>query len=343
MRAIADQVRIGIVGLGRWAKQVHIPTLALIPEARVTAICARREESIAEASALCPQPVTKFQDYRALAASDEVDAVVVSTPNNLHEPISAAALEAGKHVFVEKPLGFTLEGCRRLCALAEDGHLVLQVGYELPYAPPFARGLKMIRDGAIGQPSIVWSNVIRDFIVKRGWRGNKEESGGVLLEMASHYINLVDYLADARPLAVAAFGGSRLIDDLDFGWALIHYDNQVVGSLCSCMFGSGPMEIAAGALGTEGSIEMSVDGRTIALYRRGSDQPEVTELPEGTSLAEYGHWGTYEEKVDFVSCIREGRRPLVDGRAGMRAVALTLAFKQSADAQGRPAPIVLDA
>jgi predicted dehydrogenase len=338
--AHTDSVRIGIVGLGRWTKNVHIPTLALIPQARVTALCARRQESLDEGAALLEGPVAKFQDYHALVGSDQVDAVVVSTPNNVHEPVSAAALEAGKHVFVEKPMAFAAEGCARLRSLAKRKGLVLQVGYELPYAPPFARGLEMIRQGAIGVPSIVICNVIRDFVVTRGWRGDKEQSGGVLLEMASHYINLADALADATPLAVEGFGGGRLLDDVDYGWCLIRYDNQIVGSVCSCMFGSGHMDIAATAIGTEGRLDMSVDTRTIVLHRRDDSDPQVTSIPQGVSAAEHGHWGTYEEMVDFISCVREGRRPRVDGIAGSRAVVIALAFEQSVRQMGQPVPLL---
>jgi len=316
----SDCIRIGIVGLGGWTKRVHLPTLALIPEARVTALCARRPESLEEAAALCASPVQRFQDYEELVAWEGVDAVVVSTPNNLHESIAAASLAAGKHTFVEKPLAFTVEGCRRLCALARERGLVLQVGYELPYAPPFARGLQMIREGIIGEVSIVTCNIIRDFIRGSGWRADKALSGGMLLELTSHYINLADYLADSQPLEAVAYGGSRVVNEVDYGWLLVRYANGVVSSVCSCMFGSGSRDIAAGAIGTKGSLQMSVDERTIVLHHRGGREPEVTHIPE--------------EMVDFVTSIRQGRTPLVNGEVGTRAVALSLAFERSALAGG---------
>jgi len=128
------------------------------------------------------------------------------------------------------------------------------------------------------------------------------------------------------------------VNDVDYGWCLISYDNGAVGSVCSCMFGTGQADIAAAALGTEGSLYMSVDQRTIALHR-GGDEPDVIHLPEGTSPAEYGHWGTYEEIADFVACVGEGRRPLVDGSTGMRAVALCLAFEKSVRQGGQAVPM----
>jgi len=315
--------------MGRWAKTVHLASLNLMSDVEVTALCSRRQESLEEAAALCPHRPRLFTEAEQLAAWDGADAVIVATPNDSHERLTALFLEHGKHVLCEKPLALTVEGCRSLVALAAKMGLVLQVGYELRYAPPFDLGRRLLDSGEIGEPRLVWCALLRDFMPKSGWRSSREQSGGVLLEITSHYLDLVDFFAADTPQEISAYGGGHFGDDVDYCWAVIRYARGAVGSIGSCMFGPADKEIALSVVTTEARLDMSIDERTVKLHRRGKAEPEVTVIPPGHSKAEFGHWGSYEQLLDWLACIRDNRKPRSSGASGLRAVQLALALQES--------------
>ncbi|MBQ9062333.1 MAG: Gfo/Idh/MocA family oxidoreductase, partial [Eubacterium sp.] len=106
-----DTVRIGIIGTGHIALD-HIQRLGRMGGAQVTAVSSRRREPAEKAAALCGARVE--DDYRKVVQADDVDAVMVTSPSELHEEHVLAAIEAGKYVFCEKPLAVTAEGCRKI-------------------------------------------------------------------------------------------------------------------------------------------------------------------------------------------------------------------------------------
>src|SRR6185437_8921399 len=108
-------VGIGLIGLGEWARTVHIPNILRVPDARITALATRNSERLQAAANLVPGGAPAlYTDYRNLLDDSAVDAVIISTPNNSHEALALEALAAGKHVLCEKPLSFSLEGCTRV-------------------------------------------------------------------------------------------------------------------------------------------------------------------------------------------------------------------------------------
>src|SRR5579872_1941947 len=111
-----SQVGFGIIGMGDWAREVHIPNLLQLPDARIVALASRSEERLQAgraASGAGTNPAL-YRDYHDLLHDPEVSAVIVCTPNDTHEALSLEVLQAGKHLLCEKPLSFTLEGCKRV-------------------------------------------------------------------------------------------------------------------------------------------------------------------------------------------------------------------------------------
>jgi predicted dehydrogenase len=132
-------IRVGVVGLGLIAQAVHLPNLATLRSAfRVTRVCDVSAALAAAVADQLPGDVVPCTDWRDLVGQADVDAVLVLTPGS-HTDLVLAALQAGKHVLAEKPLGYSVAAIRRLAGAATDADRVLQVGYMKLHDPLVAR------------------------------------------------------------------------------------------------------------------------------------------------------------------------------------------------------------
>jgi len=134
-----DKVRYGIIGIGRWAREVHIPTLNRIDQAEITALSSRNDENLMAGLKVAKGHPKTFKNYHDLLDCPDVDAVIIATPNHTHGEIALRALKKGKHVFCEKPLAITLEECDEIIETTAKTGKVLQVGLELRYARQLCR------------------------------------------------------------------------------------------------------------------------------------------------------------------------------------------------------------
>src|SRR5262245_49187467 len=110
---MGEKVRVGVVGTSWYADWMHLPNLKSHPHAEVAAICGRNPERAAEMAGKYAIP-SVFTDYREMIEKGRLDAVVVSTPDDLHYPVTMAALEAGLHVLCEKPMALNAEQAREM-------------------------------------------------------------------------------------------------------------------------------------------------------------------------------------------------------------------------------------
>lgn len=139
-----EAVRVGIVGCGEAVQIMHLPTLALLRDRfRVTAVC-DASPAVAEAVGARWRVAAAVTDHRELVARADVDAVLVAAPDPLHAEITVAALEAGKHVLVEKPLCMTLREAEEVEAARQRATRVVQVGYVRRYSPAVERARELI-------------------------------------------------------------------------------------------------------------------------------------------------------------------------------------------------------
>lgn len=190
--------RIGLLGVGAIAQVVHLPILSELPRVRIQAVCdADRPKAAAIADRFGVPRV--FDRDEEVFASDEVDGVVICSPSHLHESQSIAALEAGKHVLVEKPLALGPVAAERVVAAAERSETTLMVAMNNRYRPdaqalkPFARG------GELGDIFLIkagWLN--RKMRVARPtWRHRRETAGGgALMDLGVQILDLVLWLLD---------------------------------------------------------------------------------------------------------------------------------------------------
>jgi len=195
---VKGPLRVGVVGLGRWATAAHLPALAEDPRWEIAALADSDPQRREEAGGLFPAART-FPDLPAMLRERELDVVDICTPHRTHRELALAAIAAGKHVLCEKPLALTLDDAREMAGAAETAGVRTAVCFTFRHAPG-VRALKdLLEAGRIGRVYHVQgfeqNSLFHDPLVPRpaSWAEERGHSGA-LGEYASHLVDLVRWL-----------------------------------------------------------------------------------------------------------------------------------------------------
>lgn len=206
MSSISEPVRLGAVGLGR-AFALTAPAIHAHPGVRLVAAAAPRPESRAAFEAAFGGRT--FLDVRELAADPDVEAVYVSTPHGMHLEHALTAIDAGKHVLVEKPMTVTLDEASAMIAAAASANVTLLVGPSHSFDAPVALARRLIDEGAIGKVRMIHALYATDFLYRprRAEELRTDLGGGAVFSQAIHQVDVVRRLAGVPALAVTARTG----------------------------------------------------------------------------------------------------------------------------------------
>ncbi len=198
-------LRVGLVGAGAFVRGTLLPILAGLDDVQLTAVCARTGASAKSVADRRGIPVVST-DWQELVGADDLDALVVATPHAEHARIAAAALRAGKAVYVEKPLAIDRESLDEVAAAARESGGLLFVGHNRRFAP-LARKLK----DAVAGPLLIQIRVAAGPLPPGHWLEDPEQGGRVLGEI-SHFVDLAAFLAGGAPVEAVghAVAGSLL-------------------------------------------------------------------------------------------------------------------------------------
>lgn len=195
-------IKIGIIGWG-FMGRTHAHALRAMPlfypgagfRAEIAGICSRRLEKAREAAEELNVPYYT-DDYRQLLAREEIDAVSVCTPNALHEEIALAALKAGKHLYIDKPLADTAQGARRIADQAKKSGVFTRMVFNNRYLPVTLRARELVDQGCIGRVLSFEGRYLHSGSIDPnkpiGWKQTLQ--GGVLLDLGSHVLDLITWL-----------------------------------------------------------------------------------------------------------------------------------------------------
>lgn len=315
-------LKLGFIGVGAMGRS-HVDLFHCQSKGRAvaTAICSRNPDNIAKAKEFAPD-VEVFADESALIAS-EVDAVVVSSPNSTHVRLAREIIAAGKHLFLEKSCGITLEECDELERIAAGTGRVILIGHELRYSAFFQKVKSLVDAGEIGRPRMVWTKEFRGpFQPKSGnWIQNKTMSGGLMVDKNCHHFDVMNWWLGARPKKVMAFGGLAVTSVVepevqvnDFSTVNIEYENGALGTLQVCMFARDfPHEdLEMGIVGEEGVIQTRISGIEILQWKRGGDKgdPIVHQVDAKAGVGWGGHLGFAEIHEAFLDAVLDGKSVL---------------------------------
>ncbi len=204
-----DQVRIGMIGVsGRGrnlASHWHRPGGKSIVAAGADVYLKKLEDFKDRVN----KDAFLTTDYKELLERKDIDAVAVASPDQFHEEQAIAALEAGKHVFCEKPLAITVEGCDRILKAWKQSGKKLMIGFNMPYTRMFRTVKGIVDSGVIGQIKAVW---VRHFVGKgslyyyHDWHAVARNTTSLLLQKGSHDIDLIHWITGSYSKKVTAFG-----------------------------------------------------------------------------------------------------------------------------------------
>jgi len=328
-------MRFGLIGYGLFGRH-HARAIAQAPGATLAAIACRTAETADAARKDFPGAVVDL-DYRALLARGDIDAVDIVVPNDLHEEIGVAALEAGKDTLLEKPLAPALAACDRLIETARRTGRVLSVGHELRLSEQWGAIKRIIDAGDLGDLRWVAFNLFR-FPYRPGsggWRHDPRRIGSWIMEELVHHFDLVLwYFARwGDPIAVSAVGFSRGGDPAltEMVTATLRFagDRYAVVTLALTGF---EYHLGCEAIGADGALRAwwsaGMD-RTreasfgLAVKRRGASTPVTVPLARSGEVFEL------EEQLRLVVGAFRERRALVSAEEARKAVAVCLAVEEA--------------
>jgi myo-inositol 2-dehydrogenase/D-chiro-inositol 1-dehydrogenase len=336
---MSQPMTFAVAGYGAWGR-FHARSIANAPDGHLAAIAVPSETNAEAAKADFPDAVV-CRNWEALLVNPAIDAIVVATPNHLHAPIAIAALQAGKHVLLEKPMANTIADCDRIIAAAKRSKAQLSVAMQCRLSPQWGRIHALIDEGAIGQPQHVHVSLFRHPYRQgsAGWRYDKARVGSWILEEPVHFFDLaLWYLArSGRPVKVQALGVGQpgmqptisvLMQFPDGATAAVnqilagfehHQTIEVVGA-------KGAVR-ATWSAPTARSLEPAT---TLRLKRAGGDDFEDLPVERSGEVYELAK----QAQASIVG-FRSGK-PLVSAAESRAAVAVCLAAEASADQGGRP-------
>ena len=314
-------------------------TLVSESRAEVAALCDCDPEALAEARALLPGPVAEFSAYADMLAAGGLDGVVVATPQEHHVPMSIQGLEAGCHVFCEKPMGFTVRQCQSAIDAAARAGKELMIGQVLRYINPYQFVMETAQSGDLGKPLAMrtsrtsgpWGTWRKD------WRLKRATCGGMLYEVNVHEIDLMlNILGEAQEMTASGLHapGSE-VDYEDFITAQIRFQDGVIGSITSacCDFvGRNGGEVFL----DNGSIYYDSFCKEVHLCKQGEEK-QVIPYDEVAPGAE---GGVARELREFTETCLGEHPATISGEEGLRAVQICEAAYLSV-AEGRPVALPL--
>lgn len=345
-------VKVGLIGCGQAAVRGHLPALRYLRDAKVVAVAdidSNRLKRVADRFGI-PR---RYTGSSQLLDDPDVEAVAVCVPTKFHVEVALAVLDAGKHLFLEKPLALSLDECDQLIQHAKRSSGITMIGFNMRWHRLVRKARDIVLQGRLGR-----IRMIRTVVACQGhnvgtapeWRKHRELGGGALVDIAIHDFDVWRFLLNSEVEEICAMSRSEESDD-EVVSVVARMANGVVASSSIVERTSSKYEVEI--FGLRGRLQIlcfCFDGLRFfpascrpgdARVRLGGIAHALKELPRALlrrgGLTDYsasfvGEWR------HFVECVREDRLPectLVDGR---RALEIVLAATESASV-GRPVKI----
>jgi predicted dehydrogenase len=328
-------LRIGVVGAGPIAQFAHLEACRRARNIELYALCDVAGDLLARMEAI-HQPRVTYLDYEKMLADPEVDAVIVATSDEFHVSLAAKALEAGKHVFVEKPLGLAVEECDELAGLVAKTRRIFQVGFNYRFDPSldFARKFVRAEVGAISILNAWYCDSVARYTMtdnlqaipvhsaqrKKPSADPKLDKGRYfLLAHGSHLFDTARFLAGP----IAAIEARRRESAGSYSWSIsVQFANGCLGHLTLLIPAAGDFEHGIQLFGEHGSLQ----GRMHLPWYRKAGNIECFSVREGAYQRLLGaDADTYKLQLEaFAETILTGvsqrGASIADGVANMRAL-----------------------
>jgi predicted dehydrogenase len=328
-------IGIGVIGYGYWGPQIvrnfHSPD-----NARVQLVCDKDTEVLKRAKrAYCDVEVTT--DLCRVLTSPDVDAVAVVTPVWTHFELAKAALENGKHVFVEKPFTATSEQARQLIELAEKKNLRIMVDHTFLFTGAVKKIRQLIDDNELGNLYYYDSTRVN--------LGLFQHDVNVIWDLAPHDLSIMNHLIKDKAEAIVATGERHLNSQEDVAFITIYFEHNIIAHINVNWLS--PVKVRTTLIGGEKRMvvwnDLEADEK-VKVYDKGvqiSNREGIYDL-----LVGYRSGDMWAPKVDqtealkaeceyFIACVQDNKQPFNDGQAGLKVVKMLEAADKSMRERGR--------
>ena len=333
-------LRYGVIGVGMMGCE-HIRNLQAIKGCAVVAFADTHETSRTNAKHLVAE-ATSYVDYREMLADEQLDVVVIATPNHTHSAIFDDVIKSGVHVLVEKPLGINIAECQKMIA-SETQHQrpgrVVWVGLEYRYMAPTSRLIEEVESGGCGAVKMIAIREHRFPFLKKidNWNRFSKNTGGTLVEKCCHFFDVMSLIAHSQPVSVYASGGQDVnhldeiydglrSDILDNAYVVVNFANGVRGTLDLSMFAEGSQnEQEICVVGDKAKIEAMMPDSVVRIGTRKGGRDGVVEIqvtqPDGVVPGFHGG-ASFLEHCAMQDAIRKGQKAGVSLKDGLISVAV---------------------
>lgn len=324
-----SRIRIGVIGYGYWGTNI-LRNLRNLPGAHVEAVCDINQESLEHAGRDYPE-LRLTRDSEEILGSSDIDAVAIITPVWTHFELAKAALKNGKHVFVEKPFTVNSHQAEQLIELADRRGLTVMVDHTFLFTAAVRKIRQLVYSGTLG--TLYYYDSMRVNL------GMFQHDVNVLWDLAPHDISIMDYLVRYKPEAVSATGQSHFNDLEDVAFITVYFPEKMIAHINVNWLS--PVKVRSTLIGGERRMLVWNDldsDEKIKVYDKGvkvCKREQVYELL--LSYRSGDIWVPHLPGVEalqseldyFLECVSNKKKPINDGRAGLRVVKLLEAASRS--------------
>jgi predicted dehydrogenase len=331
----AEAVRVGVVGFGYWGPNI-VRNLNALDRCRLVSVCDTNVKALKRAQKIYPA-LQLTSDVTEVLRSPEIDAVAIVTPVWTHFELAKAALENGKHVFVEKPFTSNSAQAAELIELAARKNLRIMVDHTFLFSGAVRKIRQLVDDGTLGP--------LYYFDSTRVNLGLFQHDVSVVWDLAPHDLSIMDHVIGQTPEAVVATGGNHLNDLADMAFITVYFPGNVTAHINVNWLS--PVKVRTTLIGGRDKMLVWNDlepDEKVRVYDKGvniTNGEGVYDL-----LVSYRSGDVWSPKVDstealslelgyFLDCILEGKNPSNDGEAGLRIVRLLESAEQSLQNRGK--------
>jgi predicted dehydrogenase len=338
-------VRIGVIGYGYWGPNL-VRNCFEASGAQVACVSDLREERLARVKSRYPT-IKTTADFRELIDDPSIDAVAIATPVSTHYDLALRALQAGKHVLVEKPLASNIDQVQRLIDLAQKRNRVLMVDHTFVYTGAVRKIRELVDSGGLGE--IYYYDSVRVNL------GLFQHDVNVLWDLAVHDLSIMDYVLPFRPCAVSATGLSHVPGSTEnIAYLTLFFEGSQIAHIHANWLA--PVKLRRTLIGASRKMIVYDDieqSEKIKVYDKGitlnnhQNQEKMYQLMVGYRTGDMlapqidGTEALRCEIDHFLRCIERQEEPITGGAAGLRVVEILQAASQSMEQHGRPVDLRL--
>ncbi len=333
-----NRLKMGVISCSGMAEG-HMRAIEKNPNAELVAVCDIDLEK-AKRTAKKFKVEHVFQDYKELLAMEEIDGVVIVTPDQIHREQAIAALNAGKHVLCEKPLALTREDCAAIVEAADKSDKKFMVGQICRYTPGFLAAKELVDDGVIGDLTFVESEYAHDYtgLIEPGtWRADPLRNG--VVGGGCHAVDLLRWIA-GDPRLVTAYSNRKAFPHLEYDdttVAIMQFPDNVIGKVFVSIGCKRDYTMRTVLYGTKGTIITDNTGNHMLVFQNempegilGSKKVKGINTPLQVPIKINNH-NTVGEFNEFCDIVMQDLPVSTTAREGAKTVAVCQAIVKSAE------------